>query len=107
MFQRDGSIRINGIVIKGAPSLARFNPNFRDARAPKKPTSRGLTQGNIVQVATKALAALTHDKQLTIVAGNARRKRTRRHADASRRTALRSAEPTAETAAAAKSETRS
>ena len=53
---------LNGVVIKGAPSLGtKFNPNFRDpVHAPqgKRPQSRGLTQGNIIQIASKALASI-------------------------------------------------
>lgn len=56
-IDRHGNIRINGMVIKGAPNLARFNPNFRDPRC-RKPQSRGLTQGNIIQIAAQALNSL-------------------------------------------------
>jgi hypothetical protein len=41
-IDRDGNIHIGGMIIKGAPQLARFNPNFRDPRC-GKPQSRGLT----------------------------------------------------------------
>jgi hypothetical protein len=57
---------LNGVVIKGAPSLGtKFNPNFRDpVHAPcgKRPQSRGLTQGNIIQIASKALASIHSPK---------------------------------------------
>lgn len=53
---------LKGVLIKGAPSLGtRFNPNFRDphhAPAGNRPQSRGLTQGNVIQIASKALAAM-------------------------------------------------
>jgi len=51
MIQRDGNIKINGVLIKGAPSLGtKFHPNFKDPHhAPAgRPISRGLTQGNIL-----------------------------------------------------------
>ena len=54
---------LKGILIKGAPSLGtKFNPNFRDPHhAPQgnRPKSRGLTQGNIIQIASKALAVIS------------------------------------------------
>ena len=56
LINKDGNIKINGILIKKALSLGtRFNPNFKDPfHAPlgTKPQSRGLTQGNILQLAT-------------------------------------------------------
>jgi len=62
MIQKDGNIMLKGVVIKGAPSLGtKFKPNFRDpVHAPqgKRPQSRGLTQGNIIQIASKALASI-------------------------------------------------
>lgn len=53
---------LKGVLIKGAPSLGtKFNPNFKDPHhAPlgNRPQSRGLTQGNIIQIASKALAVM-------------------------------------------------
>jgi hypothetical protein len=52
LINKDGNIKINGILIKKALSLGtRFNPNFKDpfhAPSGTKPQSRGLTQGNIL-----------------------------------------------------------
>ena len=63
LIQKDGNIMLKGILIKGAPSLGtKFNPNFRDphhAPGGSRPKSRGLTQGNIIQIASKALAVIS------------------------------------------------
>ena len=51
---------LKGILIKGAPSLGtKFNPNFKDNSSGNRPKSRGLTQGNIIQIASKALAVIS------------------------------------------------
>jgi hypothetical protein len=60
---------LNGILIKGAPSLGtKFNPNFKDPHhAPlgNRPKSRGLTQGNIIQIASKAVAHAVISSKVT------------------------------------------
>ena len=61
-FVKDGNLKLNGVLFKVAPTLhtpltyTKFNPNFRSRDAGKRPMSRGLTQGGIIQFASKALA---------------------------------------------------